>query len=57
MFEELAYFARVGGLIYLMLLFAGVLVYTFWPRNRDTFERAAQMPLQNDDLPRAAADD
>lgn len=51
MFEELAYFARVGGLIYLFLFFLGVLAYALWPRNQKTFDRAARIPLEEDELP------
>ena len=51
MFEELSYIAQVGGLIYLLVLFIGVLVYVFWPRNKPTFDRAARMPLDEDEGP------
>ena len=51
MYEELAYFARVGGLIYLFLFFIGVLIYALWPRNQKTFDRAARMPLEPDERP------
>jgi cbb3-type cytochrome oxidase subunit 3 len=43
-------FAEIG-LVLFLLLFAGVLVYTFARRNRDTFERARHAPL--DDAPAA----
>ena len=51
MFEELAYIARVGGLIYLFLFFLGVLVYALWPRNQKTFDRAARQILDDEDRP------
>ena len=51
MFEDLAYLARVGGLVYLMAFFFGVLVYALWPRNKELFDRAARLPLESDDLP------
>lgn len=47
-YEEVSVFARSWGVIYLMVLFAGVLAYAFWPRNKATFDRAAQMPLDED---------
>jgi cbb3-type cytochrome oxidase subunit 3 len=43
-------FAEIG-LVLFLLLFAGVLIYTFAKRNRDTFERARHAPL--DDAPPA----
>ncbi len=47
-YEQIAHFAATYGLIYLMVLFAGVLAYTFWPRNKDKFEKAARRPLEED---------
>lgn len=41
-------FAEIG-LVLFLLLFAGVLVYTFAKRNREVFERARHAPL--DDAP------
>jgi cbb3-type cytochrome oxidase subunit 3 len=41
-------FAEIG-LILFLLLFAGVIAYTFARRNRETFERARHAPL--DDAP------
>jgi cytochrome c oxidase cbb3-type subunit IV len=48
-YDALAMFARSWGLVYLMILFVGVCLYAFWPRNKDKFERAARMPLDEDD--------
>jgi cbb3-type cytochrome oxidase subunit 3 len=45
-------FAEIG-LVMFLILFAGVLVYTFTKRNRSTFERARTAPL--DEAPRAAS--
>lgn len=47
-YHELAAFAKTWGLVYLMILFAGVLVYALWPRNKEKFDRAARMPLDED---------
>ncbi len=48
-YDSFAQFARSFGLLYLMALFLVVCVYALWPRNREKFERAAQMPLDKDD--------
>ena len=40
--------ADTWGLIYLMALFAGALVYALWPRNRKKFDDAARIPLEED---------
>ena len=47
-YETLANFAQTWGLLYFVLIFAGVLIYTFWPSNKNKFDDAAQMPLRED---------
>ena len=47
-FESLSYFAQTGGLIYMLAMFAVVLVYALWPRNKAKFDRAARLPLEED---------
>ncbi len=47
-YETLANFAQTWGLLYFVLIFAGVLVYALWPSNKDKFDDAAQMPLRED---------
>ena len=47
-YEQIAHFASTYGLIYFILLFAGVLAYAFWPKNKEKFDRAAQLPLEED---------
>lgn len=48
-YEDVRSFSALWGLLYFTGLFALALVYALWPRNRETFERAAQMPLMEDD--------
>ena len=48
MYETLSSFAQTGGLIYFVLMFAGALTYALWPRNQDTFDRAARLPLSEE---------
>lgn len=47
MYELLASFAQTGGLIYFVLMFLGALTYALWPRNQETFDAAARMPLED----------
>lgn len=47
-YEEVASFAGTIGLIFFLILFAGVLVYALWPGNKRKFEDAARMPLKED---------
>ncbi|MCC0055041.1 MAG: cbb3-type cytochrome c oxidase subunit 3 [Rhodobiaceae bacterium] len=47
-YTALAHFAQTWGLLYFVLIFAGVLVYALWPANRRRFEDAANIPLRED---------
>jgi len=47
-YETLSKIVQQGGTVYFSLLFAMVCVYAFWPRNKDTFDRAARLPLDED---------
>ncbi len=42
------HFAQIAGLIYFLLLFAGVLVYALRPKAKAAFERHARIPLSED---------
>jgi cytochrome c oxidase cbb3-type subunit IV len=44
-------FAKSWGLFYLMALSVGVMVYAFWPSNRERFDRAGNSILGEDDRP------
>jgi cytochrome c oxidase cbb3-type subunit 4 len=47
-FETMRYFADTWGLVYLVVLFAGILVFTFRPGSKKKYEDAAQLPLKRD---------
>ncbi len=46
-YETLRAVGGTVGLIIFVLVFAGVLAYALWPRNKKKFEHAAHIPLQN----------
>ncbi len=48
-YETVAKFAQQGGTIYFGLIFVGGLIYALWPRNREAFNRLAQLPLEQED--------
>ena len=50
MYEALSSFAQTGGLVYFAAVFVVVLIYALWPGNRQTFDHAAHVPL-NDEGP------
>jgi cytochrome c oxidase cbb3-type subunit 4 len=49
--DTLVAFAKSWGLFYLIALSIGVLAYTFWPSNRQRFDRAKRSILERDDKP------
>ena len=44
-FQQVSAFAQTWGLCFLVLAFALAVVYALWPGNRDKFNHAARMPL------------
>ncbi len=48
-YETVARFAQQGGTIYFVAIFLGGLVYALWPKNREAFQRLAQLPLEDDE--------
>ncbi len=47
-YETLSRIVQQGGTVYFSLLFLMVCVYAFWPKNKETFDRAARLPLDED---------
>jgi cytochrome c oxidase cbb3-type subunit 4 len=49
--DTLVWFSKSFGLFYLLALSVAVLVYTFWPSNKQRFDRAADSILRDEDKP------
>lgn len=47
-YSVFAGFAQTWGLLYFMIMFAIVLAYVLWPKNRDGFDDAANIPFRED---------
>jgi len=47
-YETLSVFAQTWGLLYLVVLFAGVLIYALRPGAKRKFDAAARIPLKED---------
>jgi cytochrome c oxidase cbb3-type subunit IV len=47
-FEDVRSTAAMAGLAIFIVLFAGVLIYTFWPSNQARFDKAGRIPLEDD---------
>lgn len=50
-FELTTAISKSFGLFYLFGFFIAVLVYAYWPRNRERFEAAARSVINEDDRP------
>lgn len=48
-YEAVARFAQQGGTIYFAAVFIAGLIYALWPKNKATFDRLAQLPLEKDE--------
>ncbi len=48
-YETLRQAADSWGLVYLTVLFVGIVLYTFRPGSKKTAEELAQIPLKEDD--------
>ena len=44
----LAGIAQQLGVVFFMTIFLGVVAYAIWPKNRDKFDAAAEIPLKED---------
>ena len=47
-YRFLAQFAQSAGLLYFMAVFMAICAYALWPRNKERFDEAAQIPLKED---------
>jgi len=47
-YKAVAEFAQTWGLLYMVALFVGVLIYAFRPGAKKTFDRAAEIALRED---------
>jgi len=49
-YELAARIAQQGGLIYFGIIFLAGCAYALWPKNREAFNHAARLPLEEEDL-------
>lgn len=47
-FQDVSHFAQTYGLVYLVGLFLIVVAYALWPNNKEKFDKAAHIPLEED---------
>lgn len=49
--DTLVFVSKTFGLFYLIALSIAVLIYTYWPRNKQRFDDAARAILNQEDRP------
>ena len=47
-YDTVATFSQVASLLFFIAMFIGVIVYTFWPGNRQKFDEAQRKALDLD---------
>ncbi len=50
-YQTVAAFTQSLSLLIFFTLFIGVVIYAVWPGNQKTFDRASQLPFENDPEP------
>lgn len=48
-YESLSSFAQTWGLLYFVILFGVATAYALWPSKQSDFDRAANLPLIDED--------
>jgi len=48
-YESFAGFAQTWGLVLFVAAFAAVVAYAAWPKNKQRFDEAARIPLNDED--------
>ena len=48
-YEDVLVFAQSWGAVYFILMFLVAFAYAWWPKNRTRFEKAAHIPLKEED--------
>ncbi len=48
-YETMARIVQQGGTFYFMAIFLAGCAFAVWPRNRAMFQRAARLPLEEDE--------
>ena len=48
-YEDVLAFAQSWGAVYFVIMFAVAFAYALWPKNQAAFQRAARIPLEDED--------
>ena len=47
-YEDVLAFAQSWGAVYFVAMFAAAFTYAYWPRNKAKFQKAARIPLEDE---------
>ena len=47
-YETIAYFVKTYWWLQFIAMFVGVIIYAYWPGNREMFDSAANIPFEDD---------
>ena len=50
-YDGIAHIVKLGGTVLFFLIFISVIAYALWPKNKSKFDRAASLPLDDNDAP------
>ena len=50
-YDSLAHIVKISGTVFFTGFFILTIVYALWPKNKARFDRAAQLPLLDNDHP------
>lgn len=50
-YDTIAHFIKIGGTVAFFAVFVLAIIYALWPKNKERFERAAKLPLNDSDTP------
>lgn len=48
-YEQFSIFAGTWGLVLLLVMFIIAMAYAFWPSNKEKFDHAAHLPLDEEE--------
>jgi len=50
-YDQIAHVIKIGGTVAFTAVFTLSILYALWPTNKARFDRAAQLPLEPNDVP------
>jgi len=51
-YDFLSHIIKIGGTVFFTGFFTLAIIYALWPKNKTRFDKAAQIPLSDDDRPK-----